>query len=546
MLHGLMTDQPLLITSIMNHAQRHHPDGEVVSITADNPRHRYRYQECFQRTAQLAHALTELGVAAGDRVATLAWNDYRHLELYFATSCMGAVCHTINPRLFADQLVYIMNHAEDRYVCVAPSFLPLVESVADRLQSVRGWIVLTDRGSMPKTSLDNVLCYDEILAGQPDHFAWPQLDERTASSLCYTSGTTGNPKGVLYSHRSNMLHTFACLAKDSLGAGGSDTILPVVPMFHANAWGQPYVAPAVGAKLVLPGDRMGDGETLHRLIQEEGVTVALGVPTVWLALLHYLEKNNQRVDSLHTVVVGGSACPPHIIETFAERYDVQVIHAWGMTETSPLGTVSRPLRSAEDLSREDRLALRLKQGKAIFGIDMRIVDDEGKPLPWDGETFGRLQVRGPWVAAGYYKLDRSEDFADDGWFDTGDVATIDERGFMQITDRAKDVIKSGGEWISSIALENTAMGHPAVAEAAVIGKPHPKWDERPLLVVVPEDPDAFDPREVLSWFEGKVAKWWIPEDVHVVDELPHTASGKVNKRELRNQLEHVQLASAQS
>ena len=542
-MHGLMMDQPLLITSIMRHAQRNHPDAEVISITDDNPRHRYGYRDCFARAGQLANALSRLGVRQGDRVATIAWNDYRHLEIYFATSCMGAVCHTLNPRLFTEQLVYIIRHAEDRWICLAPSFIPLVETVADQLESVQGWIVMCDEASLPDTSLPNVHSYDALIAPEAEDYDWPDLDERTASSLCYTSGTTGNPKGVLYSHRSNVLHTFGTLAADSLGPTAGDTILPVVPMFHANAWGQPYAAPAVGARLVLPGGKMGDGAVLHDLIENEHVTMALGVPTVWLALLNYLEETGKRIDSVHTIVIGGAACPPMLMEAFQDRYGVNVVHAWGMTETSPVGSVGRLKGDGASLSRDERLATKLKQGRGVYGIEMRIVDDGDRELSWDGETFGRLQVRGPWVAAAYFKSDVTEPFVAGGWFDTGDIATIDAAGYMQITDRAKDLIKSGGEWISSIDLENTAMGHPGVAEAAVIGKAHPKWDERPLLVVVRAEGATPTREELLQWFEGKVAKWWIPDDVHFVDELPHAATGKISKRHLREMLADVELTS---
>lgn len=543
-MRGLMMDMPLLITNIMRHARTHHPEAEIISVTADTPLHRYTYREAFERVAQLAHALGELGMELGDRIATMAWNDYRHFEVYYASSCAGGICHTVNPRLFAEQLVYIVNHAEDNWFFLDPVFVPLLESIADQLTTVKGFVVMTSASHMPETKLRNVHCYETLLEGKPTAYQWPDLDENTASSLCYTSGTTGNPKGVLYSHRSNVLHTMGSLSGDSLGITSRDTVLPVVPMFHANAWGQPYSAPAVGANLVFPGPKMGDGQALQGLIESEGVTVALGVPTVWLSLLNYLKESGTRVDSLRSTVIGGSACPPVIIKEFKELYDVDVLHAWGMTEMSPIGTMGTFKRGQMSLTGQDWLDLKSKQGRAVFGVELKIVDDNNQELPWDGETFGSLKVRGPWIASGYFKGEGAESFDEDGWFDTGDVATMDPDGFMQITDRAKDVIKSGGEWISSIDLENVGVGHPAVAEAAVISKYHPKWDERPLLVVVAQEGEQVDTAAVLSWFEGKVAKWWIPDDVVVVEELPHTASGKINKRALREQLSDYQLPDA--
>lgn len=543
-MRGLMMDMPLLITNIMRHARTHHPEAEIISVTADTPLHRYTYRDAFERVAQLAHALTDLGMALGDRIATMAWNDYRHFEVYYASSCAGGICHTVNPRLFAEQLVYIVNHAEDNWFFLDPVFVPLLESIADQLTTVKGFVVMTSASHMPETRLGNVHCYETLLEGKPTAFDWPELDENTASSLCYTSGTTGNPKGVLYSHRSNVLHTMGSLSGDSLGITSRDTVLPVVPMFHANAWGQPYSAPAVGANLVFPGPKMGDGEALQQLIEAEGVTVALGVPTVWLSLLNYLKDSGKRVDSLRSTVIGGSACPPVIIKEFKELYGVDVLHAWGMTEMSPIGTMGTFKRGQLSLTGQDWLDLKSKQGRAVFGVELKIVDDDNNELPWDGETFGSLKVRGPWIASGYFKGEGAESFDEDGWFDTGDVATMDPDGFMQITDRAKDVIKSGGEWISSIDLENVGVGHPAVAEAAVIAKYHPKWDERPLLVVVPQEGEQLDTEEMLRWFEGKVAKWWIPDDVVVVEELPHTASGKINKRTLREQLADYHLPDA--
>jgi fatty-acyl-CoA synthase len=534
MLQGLMTHTPLLITSIMRFAEKNHGDREIVSVTADLPRHRYSYRDAFGRARQLANALQKLGMSAGDRIATLAWNDHRHFELYYAVSCSGAVCHTVNPRLYAGQISYILNHAEDRLVCVDPMFVPLLEAMQGQLHSVSGYVVLTDAAHMPTTTLRNIYCYEELLAAADDDFAWPELDENTASALCYTSGTTGDPKGVLYSHRSTVLHSYGIALPDVMGLHAVDTVMPLVPMFHVNAWGAPYALPMVGAKLVLPGPRMADGETLHDLIETEGVNYSLGVPTVWLALLNYLEAANKTVTSLQRVCVGGAACPAAIIDQFAEHHDVIVEHAWGMTELSPVGVYNAPKAGQSELPEEAQKARELKQGRALYGIEMRIVDDAGDELPWNGQTFGALQVRGPWVCSQYF---RSAEPAVDaqGWFNTGDVATIDADGYMHITDRTKDVIKSGGEWISSIQLENTAINHPGVAEAAVIGIEHPKWGERPLLVIVLRAGAAADRAELLAWFDGKVASWWVPDDVVFVAELPHTATGKVKKVDLRTQ-----------
>ncbi|WP_346838903.1 long-chain-fatty-acid--CoA ligase [Microbulbifer sp. SAOS-129_SWC] len=532
-MQGLMMHSQLTLTDIMRHAGANFPDSEIVSVTADNPAHRYRYRDAFARTAQLAHALQKLGAQPGERIGTLAWNDYRHFELYYATSCSGLVCHTINPRLFPEQITYIVEHAEDRWLFIDPMFLPLVEKLADQLTSVKGYVILTDSEHMPTTSLPNAHCYEELLALEPMEFDWPQLDEHTAAALCYTSGTTGNPKGVLYSHRAMVLHTYGVLMPDVFALRGDEAVLPVVPMFHVNAWSIPYAVPAVGAKLVFPGPKMGCGETLSRLIRNERVTIAAGVPTVWLALLQYLRDSDTTVPSLERVVVGGSACPWRIMEEFEQQHGVYTHHAWGMTEMSPLGTFNA--RVANDLPADAARAQRLKQGRAAFGVEMRIVDDSGQPLPHDGTAFGALQVRGPWVCERYFKAGESALTAD-GWFDTGDVATIDQCGYLGITDRTKDVIKSGGEWISSIELENFAMTLDGVAEAAVIGVSHDKWSERPLLVVVPTEGAAPDPQALLHAFTGNVAKWWIPDDCIVVETLPHTATGKISKKDLREQL----------
>ena len=539
---GLMMDTQLLISSIAQHAEKFHGDREIVSVTADNPRHRYTIRDAIARAKQLANALARLGVEQGDRVASLAWNDYRHLEIYYGVSGSGYVCHTINPRLFPEQVVYIINHAEDRFICVDAMFVPLLEAIADKIPNVEGFIILTDEAHMPETSLPNAMCYETLLAAESPEFDWPDLDERTASALCYTSGTTGNPKGVLYDHRSTILHAYSTLAIDVAGASSRDAVLPVVPFFHVNAWGIPYSALMAGAKLVLPGPKMGDGEALYELMDSEDVTMALGVPTVWLALLQYTEKAGKRLDKLERSLVGGAAVPRAMIEAFRDKHGVELRQGWGMTETSPIGTVNTIKAGLEGLSADEQLDLATKAGRGIFGVELRIVNDDGEELPWDGEAFGALQVRGPWICSDYFKLEGSGGtHTEDGWFETGDVATIDPQGYVAITDRTKDVIKSGGEWISSIELENAAMGHPAVAEAAVIGVAHPKWTERPLLVVVKAEGQDVSKEEMLAYFDGKVATWWVPNDVVFVDELPHTATGKVKKIELRKQFAEYRL-----
>ncbi len=539
---GLMMETQLLISSIARHAEKFHGDREIVSVTGDDPRHRYTVREAMARARQLANALARLGVNKGERVASLAWNDYRHLEVYYGVSGSGFVCHTINPRLFPEQIVYIVNHAEDRFICVDAMFVPLLEAVADKIPNVEGFIVMTDEAHMPDTSLPNAMCYETLIGAERPEFEWPKFDERTASALCYTSGTTGNPKGVLYDHRSTILHAYGTLAIDVAGMSSRDVVLPVVPFFHVNAWGVPYSALMAGAKLVLPGPKMGDGEALYELMDAEDVTMALGVPTVWLALLQYTEKAGKRLDKLQRSLVGGAAVPRAMIEAFRDKHGVELRQGWGMTETSPIGTVNTIKAGLEHLSKDEQLDLATRAGRGIFGVELRIVDDNGDEQPWDGEAFGALQVRGPWVCSDYFKLEGSGGtHTEDGWFETGDVATIDAQGYVAITDRTKDVIKSGGEWISSIELENTAMGHPAVAEAAVIGVAHPKWTERPLLVVTRAEGKEVSKEELLGYFQGKVATWWVPNDVVFVDELPHTATGKVKKIELRKQFAEYRL-----
>jgi fatty-acyl-CoA synthase len=541
-MHGLMMDTQLLVSMILRHAERHHPNREIVSVTADNPLHRYTYADCCRRTRQLANALDKLGLQEGDRVATLAWNDYRHLEMYYAIGGAGYVCHTINPRLFPEQVVFIINHAEDKWIFTDPMFVPLLEKIAGHTPGVEGYVVMTNDENMPETTLKNAVSYESLIGAESDEYEWPELDERAAVALCYTSGTTGDPKGVLYSHRSTILHAYAGVAPDVINLSNRDCVLPVVPLFHVNAWGLPYSALMVGAKIVFPGPKMGDGETLYGLIESEEVTLALGVPTVWLALLQYAAKAGKRLNKLQRTIIGGAAVPESMIREFQDDHDVIVHQGWGMTETSPLGTLNSPKAGMESLTNDESIAVATKAGRGLFGCELRIVDDDKNELPWDGVAYGALQVRGPWICSDYFKLEGAGDsHTEDGWFDTGDVATIDPDGYMAITDRTKDVIKSGGEWISSIEIENTAIGHPAVAEAAVIGVAHPKWTERPLLIVIRAEGQDPSKEEILAWFDGKIAKWWLPDDVVFVDELPHTATGKIKKVELRKQFADYQL-----
>ena len=537
---GLMQDRPLLISSLIEFAALNHRDGEIVSRTIEGPVHRYTYNDCAARSRQLAKSLDKLGVVQNDRIATLAWNGYRHVEIYYGVSGMGAVCHTINPRLFPEQIIYIVNHAEDKYIFTDLTFVPLLEKIIGQIPKVKGFVIMTDEATMPQTTLPNVICYENLLAGADDDYQWPEFDERTASSLCYTSGTTGNPKGVLFSNRSTVLHSYAACTPDALGLSTMETILPVVPMFHVNAWGIPYAAAMSGAKMVMPGARM-DGESLYELMENEQVTLSAGVPTIWMMLLAYMKENNKKLTTMQRTVIGGAAAPKAMIETFEKDYNVNVVHAWGMTEMSPLGTACNLKKKHLGLSQDEKIELSLKQGRAIFGVDMKIIDDAGNDLPWDGKAFGNLLVRGPWITSGYFKTEGGSVVDDDDWFDTGDVATIDADGYMQITDRSKDVIKSGGEWISSIDVENEAVGCPGIAEAAVIAVSHPKWDERPLLIAV-KQPDATVTKEdIIAHLSDSLAKWQLPDDVIFVDELPHTATGKILKTKLRSEYRDYQL-----
>lgn len=543
-MQALMMNSQLMISSILVHAERNFPETEIVSVTADNPLHRYTYKDFAKRSRKLANALAQLGAKFGDRIGTLAWNDYRHLELYYAISGSGMVCHTINPKLFPDQIAYIIKHAEDKLLFVDVLVMPLLEALKPHLSNVSGFIVMTDKAHMPQTSLSNVWCYEDLLEQQSEVFNWPQFDENTASGMCYTSGTTGNPKGVVYSHRSTLLHALGGSLPDVTNASTKETCMPVVPMFHVNAWGIPYAGIMAGSKLVMPGPKMADGETLQALIENEGITYSSGVPTIWLALLDYLDKSKTNVHNLSRVTVGGAACPRSIIERF-RAYGTTVVQGWGMTETSPLGTVFCLKRGMEDLSESEMTDLQCKQGRGVFGIEMRIVDENNQELPWDGVAFGALKVRGPWVASGYYGMSQepgTEGCPVDeyGWFETGDVATIDPNGFMQITDRTKDVIKSGGEWVSSIEIENAAVSHPMITEAAAIGRYHPKWTERPLLVAVLVEGSNISPSEIIEFLSNALHKWSLPDDVVFVAELPHTATGKLNKLALRKTLEDYQ------
>ena len=543
-MRGLMMNQPLLITSLIRYAARYHANTEIVSRTVEGPIHRYDYGAAYARIGQLAHALDELGVEPGDRIATLAWNGFRHFELYFAISGVGAICHTVNPRLFAPQIEYILNHADDKYVFADLTFVPLLEQLAPKLKA-KGYVLMTDRAHMPAAALPNLVCYEELIAGRPTTYEWPELDEWTASSLCYTSGTTGNPKGVLYSHRSTILHTFSINQADSIALTARDSAMPVVPLFHVNAWGIPYAATMAGSKLVFPGAHL-DPASLYDLIEQEQVTMTAGVPTIWLKLLEHLEQTGKRFSSLRRLLSGGSAVPISMISAFEEKYGARVCHAWGMTELSPVGTCGSFKTAQMMLPDEQRYRYQASQGRAVFGVELKIVDANGDELPHDGRAFGDLLVRGPWVTSAYFNDDEATRaaFDRDGWFRTGDVVSIDPEGWVRIVDRTKDLIKSGGEWISSIDLENAAIGHPEVLEAAAIAIPHPIWQERPLLVVVAKPGAKLNREEMLGYLRSKVASWWVPDDVVFVPELPHTATGKLLKSKLREQFRNYTLKSA--
>jgi fatty-acyl-CoA synthase len=542
---GLMQDWPLLCHRIIDHAATFHAGRKVITRSIEGPIVETDYAGVRARALKVAQRLAKDGIKLGDRVATLAWNTARHLECWYGIMGIGAIYHTVNPRLFPEQIVWIVNHAEDRMMFVDTTFLPLLEKIADKLPSIERYVVLTDDAHMPKTSLKNAVAYEAWIDEVDGDFAWTSFDENTAAGMCYTSGTTGNPKGVVYSHRSNVLHSMISAVPDAMGASSRDVILPVVPMFHANCWGLALTAPMVGASLIMPGAKM-DGASIYELLTKYKVTFTAAVPTIWLMLLYDLEKTGGKLPDLERVVIGGSACPRAMTKTFQDVYDVKVIHAWGMTEMSPLGSLGSIKPEYAGLTGEAELDIKMKQGHAPFGVEMKITDDAGKDLPWDGTTFGRLKVRGPAVAQAYYKGAGAEAFETDGWFDTGDVATMDRYGYMQITDRSKDVIKSGGEWISSIDLENLAVGHPQVAEAAVIGIKHPKWDERPLLVVVLKKGESATKDDILAFMQGKIAKWWMPDDVAFVDEIPHTATGKIQKMTLRERFKDYRLPSAQA
>ncbi len=547
-MNGSMMQLPLLISSLLVHAERHHGEQEVVSRRVEGDIHRTTYRELASRSRRMANALAGLGVGSGERIATLAWNGHRHLELYYAVSGSGAVLHTLNPRLHPDQVVYIADHAEDQALFFDLTFLPLVEATFGRVKTIKTFVAMTDRAHMPATTtIPNLLCYEELADAASDMFAWPEFDENQASSLCYTSGTTGNPKGVLYSHRSTLLHTFAISLPDALNCSARDVILPVVPMFHVNAWGLPYAACMNGSKLVFPGPGL-DGKSLYELFESEGVTLSAGVPTVWQGLLGYVEANGLTFSTMRRTIIGGSACPPAMMKAFQDRYDVQVLHAWGMTEMSPVGTVATLKGQQVKVPPEQRFALQSKQGRAVYGVDMKIVGADGEELAWDGKQSGELLVRGPWVVAQYFRGEGGDPLIADaeghGWFPTGDVATVDGEGFMQITDRSKDVIKSGGEWIGSIDLENIAMAHPSVQMAACIAAEHAKWDERPLLVVVKKPGAVLTRDELIAFYEGRIAKWWTPDDVIFVDAIPLGATGKMLKNRLRDQYSKHLLAKA--
>lgn len=538
---GLMMDQPLLISNLLAHADRFHGDTEIVSRRVEGDIHRYSYRDAHTRSRRAANALATLGIEPGQCAATLAWNGYRHFELYYAISGSGRVMHTINPRLHPEQIAWIVNDAKDQVVFFDLSFAPLIDAVSAHCPTVKHWVALCDASKLPALKTVKPLAYESLLDAADDAYDWPALDESEAACLCYTSGTTGNPKGVLYSHRSTVLHALGACMPDVMNLSAKDVVLPVVPMFHVNAWGTPYSCPMVGAKLVFPGAAL-DGASLTELFEQEQVTFTAGVPTIWLGLLQHLQKSGQKLTTVQRMVVGGSACPPALMKAFKEEFGIHIHHAWGMTEMSPLGTFNSLKNKHLALSEAEQFKIHVRAGRPVFGVDIKIVNDSGEPLPWDGAAFGDLLVKGPWVVGQYYGLEKSPLVG--GWFPTGDVATIDPDGFIQITDRSKDVIKSGGEWISSIELENIAVSHPAVAEAGVIGVFHPKWDERPLLIVVLKEGQTVEKAALLAHYDGKIAKWMLPDDVQFVAELPHTATGKISKLKLREQFADYRLPTA--
>ena len=538
---GLMQSQPLLISSLIEFADQHHSDTEIVSRRVEGDMHRYTWADVAKRSRQVANALDGMNLAFSDRIATLAWNGYRHLELYFGVSGSGKVLHTLNPRLHPDQVVWIANHAEDQVLCFDMSFLPIVQAVHARCTTIKHFIAMCDADKLPAdTGIPGLISYEAWIGQQPTAYDWPQFDENTASSMCYTSGTTGNPKAALYSHRSSTLHAYAAALPDVMCLSARDSVLPVVPMFHVNAWGIPYSAALTGCKVVFPGPAL-DGKSIYELLETEKVTYAAGVPTVWQMLLGHMKPAGLKFSTLKRTVIGGSACPPAMIHAFQEDYGVEVLHAWGMTEMSPLGTLCTLKNKHLALPKDEQMKIRLKQGRAIYGVDMKIVDADGKAQPHDGKAYGDLLVKGPWVVREYFKGEGGNPLTPDGWFPTGDVATIDPDGFMQITDRSKDVIKSGGEWISSIDIENIAMSHPAVLMAACVGMPHPKWDERPIVAVVKRPGMDVTRDELIKFFDGKTAKWQIPDDVVFVDAIPLGATGKMQKMKLREQLSNYKL-----
>ena len=542
---GLMQDWQLLLHRIIDHAANFHGERKVISRSIEGPIHTTDYRQVRARALKVSQRLSKDGIKLGDRVATLAWNTWRHLEAWYGIVGIGAIYHTVNPRLFPDQVIWIINHAEDRVMMTDLTFVPFLEKIADKLPTIERYILLTDAAHMPKTTLKNAVAYEDWIAEADGDFKWASFDENTAAGMCYTSGTTGHPKGVLYSHRSNVLHAYIAALPDSKGICSRDVVMPVVPMFHANCWSLAFSTPMVGATMVMPGAKM-DGASIYELLDTFKVSFTAAVPTVWLMLLQDLEKTGRRLPHLKRVVIGGSACPRAMTKAFQEKYGVEVVHAWGMTEMSPLGSLCTMKPEYASLEGDARLNVQMKQGHPPFGVDMKITDDAGRDLPWDGKTFGRLKVRGPAVAKAYYKGEGGEAFDKDGWFDTGDVATMDQYGYMQITDRAKDVIKSGGEWISSIDVENLAVGHPKVAEAAVIGVSHPKWDERPLLVIVLKKGETVTKEELLEFMQGKIAKWWMPDDVVFVEDIPHTATGKIQKITLRQRFKDYRLPTVES